>query len=93
MITYDRKKMGQTLRQKRVAADFTQAEAARSLGYTSPQFLSNIERGISVVPIETLGKLIRLYEFDGVAVVNLIMLGEEEALRRVLKKPAVRRSR
>jgi len=28
----------------------TQAELARALGYDNPQFISNIERGLSVLP-------------------------------------------
>ncbi len=84
MLTYDRQKMGKLLREQRLLADFTQAEAATALGYSSPQFLSNVERGISVIPIKTLGKLIRLYRFDRDKVLDLLMAGSEEAIRRAL---------
>jgi transcriptional regulator with XRE-family HTH domain len=84
MIVYDRKKMGEVLRAQRVSADFTQAEAARSLGYTSPQFLSNIERGISVIPLKTLRKLINLYEGNTNTIIDLIMAGSEQDLRKAL---------
>lgn len=94
MISYDRKKMGKLLRERRVSASYTQAEASRALGYTSPQFLSNIERGVSVAPIETLSRLIRLYRWDGNAVLDRIMAGSAETLHRALvQKRAHRRSR
>jgi transcriptional regulator with XRE-family HTH domain len=91
MISYDKKKMGELLRRRRILANFTQARVARTLGYSSPQFLSNIERGISVVPIETLGKLIRLYRFDKNEVLNLIMAGAEQTLCQALMQRSPKR--
>jgi len=49
------------LRDKRLKAGISQGEVARTLGYTSPQFVSNWERGLSEPPIATLKKLASLY--------------------------------
>lgn len=49
------------LREKRMAAGLSQAKVARILGYTTAQFISNWERGISEPPMETFRKLARLY--------------------------------
>jgi transcriptional regulator with XRE-family HTH domain len=54
MLEYDRKKLGTYLKDVREDANLTQADVSHKLGYTSPQFISNIERGISVVPLKTL---------------------------------------
>lgn len=45
------------LRQKRKDAELSQGAVAKKLGYSSPQFVSNWERGLSDPPIATLRKL------------------------------------
>lgn len=49
------------LKERRIKAEFTQHMVAEKLGYSSPQFISNWERGISNPPIETLKVLCQLY--------------------------------
>ncbi|MGE0633991.1 MAG: helix-turn-helix transcriptional regulator [Pseudobdellovibrionaceae bacterium] len=53
--------LSEFLKTKRINADLTQMEVARSLGYSSAQFISNWERGISQPPIDTIKKLCSLY--------------------------------
>ena len=81
MLDYDRKRLGAFLRDMREGSEWTQLEVSRKLGYTSPQFISNIERGISVVPLKTLARMIQLYKCDTEEVVNIIL----ESQRRLLK--------
>jgi transcriptional regulator with XRE-family HTH domain len=50
------------LRTKRVESGHSQLAIAKKLGYTSPQFVSNWERGISAPPIHTLRKLAEFYK-------------------------------
>ncbi len=60
------KKVGQfvvLLKEKRVAAGFSQRDVSDKLGYSTPQFISNWERGVSLPP---LGKLKRLEDLYGV---------------------------
>lgn len=42
--------IGEFIREKRRAIALSQMELAQSLGYGTPQFISNIERGIASIP-------------------------------------------
>ena len=53
--------MKDDLKRMRTKAGFTQAYVAKLLGYTSPQFVSNWERGMSMPPIETIRNLESIY--------------------------------
>jgi transcriptional regulator with XRE-family HTH domain len=72
------KKMGKFLKAKRIKADLSQIEVAKKLGYTSPQFISNFERGLCAPPIKSLRTLIDLYHLNAKATVERI-LSEERA--------------
>ncbi|MEN0059669.1 MAG: helix-turn-helix transcriptional regulator [Bdellovibrio sp.] len=50
------------LKDKRIKSGLSQKEVADKLGYTTPQFVSNWERGMSAPPIEVLKKLSDLYD-------------------------------
>lgn len=50
------------LKQKRVAAGLSQRDVADKLGYTTPQFISNWERGVSQPPINALKRLGEMYK-------------------------------
>lgn len=50
------------LKQKRVAAGLSQRDVADKLGYSTPQFISNWERGVSHPPINALKRLGELYK-------------------------------
>jgi transcriptional regulator with XRE-family HTH domain len=52
------------MKQKRVAAGLSQGDVADKLGYTTPQFISNWERGVSRPPINVLKKLGDLYKIS-----------------------------
>jgi transcriptional regulator with XRE-family HTH domain len=82
MLEYDRKKLGTYLKEVREGASYTQADVSERLGYTSPQFISNIERGISVVPLKTLAKMVSIYKVRPEPVVRIIL----ESQRRLLKE-------
>ncbi len=43
-------KEGQLVRKYREDNGITQMEAAKHLGYSTPQFISNIERGLAGIP-------------------------------------------
>lgn len=55
-----RKKFGIWLRDCRRAARVTQAELAKALGYDSSQLISNIERGVSLLPSRRLPDFARV---------------------------------
>lgn len=44
------KKLAEALKQAREKAELSQGEVAKALGYSSPQFVSNMERGLCSIP-------------------------------------------
>lgn len=61
------------LRQKRLDSGLSQLDVARVLGYASPQFVSNWERGLVSPPLETIGVLIDLYKIPAGEVIDRIL--------------------
>ncbi len=78
------KQLGEYLRRKREALSLTQSEVAQKLGYGSPQFISNIERGISNVPVKSLRILIDLYQISADEVIHILLEDKKRALLRQL---------
>jgi transcriptional regulator with XRE-family HTH domain len=56
--------VGDYLRKSRTRAGLTQRQVADTLGYSSSQFISNFEAGISVPPLRKLVMLEQLYRID-----------------------------
>lgn len=56
--------MGRWLKENRIRAEMTQADVAKKIGYTTPQFISNWERGISMPPLSVYARLVRIYKAD-----------------------------
>ncbi len=52
------------LKEKRLQAGLSQGVVAKKLGYTSPQFISNWERGLSQPPVVTLRKIAQIYNIS-----------------------------
>ena len=86
MLEYDRKKLGTFLKDVREDANLTQADVSNKLGYTSPQFISNIERGISVAPLKTLARMVSLYKASPEVVVKIILESQRKLLREKLMR-------
>lgn len=55
-------KLAEYLHRKRVELGLTQSEVAEFLGYSSPQFISNWERGVAQPPVNVLPKLAKFYK-------------------------------
>lgn len=55
---------GHFLRQARIKAGLSQGKVAKHLGYTTPQFVSNWERGLCSPPISTLKRLSKIYGIE-----------------------------
>lgn len=56
-------RLGLYLVQKRIDAKLSQAALARALGFSSPQFVSNMERGLAPIPktkVSALSKLLKV---------------------------------
>jgi len=80
------KKMGVYLREKREHKGLTQAQVALQLGYGSPQFISNIERGVSRVPVKSLKYFIDLYGLQTDEVIEILLDEKRNQLQKVLSE-------
>lgn len=75
-----KKSLAEILHGYRVGANLTQAQVADHLGYSTPQFISNWERGVSAPPINMIKKLSALYRVDAEEMFKLI---EEQTIKEV----------
>lgn len=76
--------LGDFLQSKRVKAGLSQGDVATKLGYSSPQFISNFERGLCAPPLNKLKMLVQLYDLSGEEVLKLMMKEHERHLRKAL---------
>ena len=60
------------LKEARQKKALTQSEIAKHLGYNTPQFVSNWERGLSAPPIESLNQISEILELDVSQVRNYV---------------------
>ena len=65
--------LNEYLRQKRLDNGLSQLDVARALGYASPQFVSNWERGLVSPPLETISVLIGLYKISATEAIERIV--------------------
>jgi len=70
------------LKEKRVAAGLTQSEVARKLGYSSPQFVSNWERGLANPPVFVLRDLTKMYRVSADSMFDLLVDDVKAELHR-----------
>jgi DNA-binding XRE family transcriptional regulator len=82
--------LGEYLQQMRIQANMTQREVSLELGYSSAQFISNFERGISSPPLKKLRELIRMYKMPVEKVMSLVLEGEREVLVAALRSGSSR---
>ena len=76
-----------SLREK---AGLTQREVSDTLGYSTPQFISNVERGRCRFPVQKLSKIKKLYRLSTEQVLDLFLTEERSSLLRVFKKASAR---
>jgi len=76
--------LGQYLQNKRQAAGLTQMQVARKLRYSSPQFVSNFERGLCSPPMKNLRTLVKLYDIDARELIDLIIKEQKQILTSAL---------
>lgn len=82
----NRTQLAAFLKKKRAEVGLTQSEVASALGYSSPQFVSNWERGLVSPPLETIAVLIDLYKIPPNDVINRIMAETKEYLESHLAR-------
>jgi transcriptional regulator with XRE-family HTH domain len=72
--------IGNLVRQYRQKSTLTQMELAVKLGYNTPQFVSLFERGLSKIPLETLGQLVVLLKIPEKRIMKLLVTGYESEI-------------
>lgn len=65
--------LGVFLRESRMKAGLSQMQVAKKLGYTTAQFISNWERGVSEPPLKALKTLARVYSVSMDDIFQLIL--------------------
>ena len=76
--------LGQFLKAQRLARNLTQWEVARELGYSSAQFVSNIERDLCSPPLNQLKNIVDLYQLDPDKLFDLMMQEKSKQLRKLI---------
>ncbi|MCE3009780.1 MAG: helix-turn-helix transcriptional regulator [Proteobacteria bacterium] len=78
-------RLGLFLKNKREAQGLTQSDVAKRLGYGSPQFISNIERGISSVPLKSLKTLVEMYGVSPEEIIDVFLEEKKSQLLKALR--------
>ena len=73
------------LRTAREAANITQGELARMLGYTSPQMISNWERELCGAPLEIMPKLCKILGLKPSELVDMLTDEYRTRVKKVLR--------
>lgn len=72
--------LAQLLKDARLKKDLSQKEVALQLGYSSPQFISNWERGLAQPPLKVLRQLVKIYGLPEKKVLRIILKDFEKRL-------------
>ncbi|MFZ4404824.1 MAG: helix-turn-helix domain-containing protein [Pseudobdellovibrionaceae bacterium] len=80
------KTLSEILKSKREAAGLSQGDVAGKLNYSTPQFVSNWERGLSAPPMYALKKLAHLYNIEDEELFQALLQHNIDRVTRDLKK-------
>ena len=78
--------IGLFLKSHRDKRNMSQKQVSDKLGYSSAQFISNIERGVAPVPSALFLELIGMYKIPEREILEFLMDEQKKALQRLLKK-------
>ena len=73
------------LKEKRKEKGLSQQKVSEELQLKSPQFVSNVERGLCGIPIDQLKELIHIYELDEEEMIAMLMKAFKADLLKALK--------
>lgn len=82
--------LGLLLKEARIKKAITQEQASRRLGLTSPQYISNIERGKCPASLETITVLIGLYDLKANKIIDIMTKEYRANIESKLSKRASR---
>lgn len=69
------------LKEKRIKAGYTQMDVAKHLGYSTAQFISNWERGVSSPPLAVLKKISTFYKVKFDDLYDIVLEASIETLK------------
>jgi transcriptional regulator with XRE-family HTH domain len=78
-------KIGALLKSERVSAGLTQLELAKKFGYDSMQFVSLFERGLSQVPLKTIGRLTPILKLNEKQITKIVLDDYKKQLHQEIK--------
>lgn len=76
--------LGEFLTQKRKEMKLTQMQVAQAFGWTSPQFVSNIERGTAKLPMDKVKKAIEIYSVPADEFIEIFVQQTRESLKALV---------
>ncbi len=82
----NKQKLSTYLQKARLNAELSQKQVADELGYTSAQFISNMERGVCSPPLKTIRTLIDLYRLDPNELFVILLSEQERVIRDSIYK-------
>lgn len=77
--------LGKYLRNCRERRKLSQSDVAKELNYSTPQFVSNWERGLSAPPSDTLRTLVGLYEIPKEEITEFLVKEQMNLLNSVFE--------
>lgn len=87
------KDLGEYLRQRRMSVGLSQSEVSEALGYSSPQFVSNFERGLCAPPLTKMRHLMALYKIPRQEMTTLLLKEQKKYIEHHLAMPQAKRKR
>ncbi|MFZ3229908.1 MAG: helix-turn-helix transcriptional regulator [Pseudobdellovibrio sp.] len=77
-------------REYRIRNQMTQLQLAEKLGYDSAQFVSLFERGVSKIPLETLGQLISILGIPEKKITSILVEAYQSDLKAKINRGKAR---
>lgn len=78
--------LGKQIKAARIKAGLTQAYLSKALGYTSPQFISNIERDVAPVPVQIIPSLAKLIKISEMVLLEGLVSMYRDRCLKILKR-------
>lgn len=85
--------LGDYFKAKRLHVGLSQSEVSRALGYTTPQFVSNFERGLCAPALAKMPVLLKLYKISASELTDVLTAHYRELVRFALSKGSKTASR
>jgi transcriptional regulator with XRE-family HTH domain len=76
-----RRIIGRFLKEARIEAGLTQGHVAKSLAYSTAQFVSNWERGLALPPLDVLPRLAKLLSIPPREMIETVHRYQDELLK------------